>query len=52
MTHSSLGNHTTNTPGSVTFTCPQCQKAQILRTRNEREIVAKYACVCGFTGPN
>ena len=42
-----------NTAGSVTFQCPKCQDSTIIRTRNEREIAAKYTCTkCGFTGPN
>ena len=53
MTQSTLGNKTANTPGSVRFLCPQCQKVEIVRTRNEREIVAQYTCPgCGFIGPN
>lgn len=53
MATSTLGNNVANTAGSVSFTCPNCEQEQILRTRNEREIVAKYTCPnCGFTGPN
>ena len=53
MAHSSLGGSITNTSGSVTFPCPKCGKSTILRSRNEREIAAKYTCSeCGFTGPN
>ncbi|MBR9700741.1 RNA-binding protein [Candidatus Woesearchaeota archaeon] len=53
MSSSTLGNSTANTPGSVRFPCPKCGKSEITRTRNEREIVAKYTCPeCGFVGPN
>lgn len=53
MTQSTLGNTTANTPGSVRFLCPHCQKTDIIRTRNERETVARFTCPgCGFTGPN
>ncbi len=52
MSISTLGNETANTHGSVTFPCPVCGE-KIIRTRNEREIVAKYVCPkCGFEGPN
>lgn len=50
---STLGNNITNDSGSVTFKCPKCLKGTIIRTKNEREIVATYECPeCGFTGPN
>ncbi|MDD9952838.1 MAG: hypothetical protein OXR66_00715 [Candidatus Woesearchaeota archaeon] len=52
MANSVLGNSTSNMTGSVSFTCPSCKKEEIIRTRNEREIVANYSCKCGFTGPN
>ncbi len=43
----------TNKPGSVNFKCPKCGKAEIVRCKNCREIVAKYKCPeCGFEGPN
>jgi predicted RNA-binding Zn-ribbon protein involved in translation (DUF1610 family) len=53
MSKSSLGNNIANTTGSVRFMCPRCQEAEIVRSRNERETVAKYTCPkCGFVGPN
>lgn len=53
MVTSSLGNNVTNQAGSVSFPCPKCGETTIMRTRNEREIAAKYACSqCGFSGPN
>lgn len=37
----------------VTFPCPNCGKANIVRTAHERSIAAKYKCPeCGFEGPN
>ena len=53
MVRSTLGNNIANTSGSVTFKCPKCQENDIVRSRNEREIVSKYTCSkCGFIGPN
>ncbi|HIH24697.1 TPA: RNA-binding protein [Candidatus Woesearchaeota archaeon] len=53
MANSTLGNSITNTTGSVRFLCPKCNEQEIVRSRNERETVAKYTCVkCGFIGPN
>jgi predicted RNA-binding Zn-ribbon protein involved in translation (DUF1610 family) len=53
MANSTLGNNVANTAGSVNFQCPKCRQTTILRSRNEREIAAKYMCSsCGFTGPN
>jgi predicted RNA-binding Zn-ribbon protein involved in translation (DUF1610 family) len=53
MVTSSLGNTVTNMAGSVSFPCPKCQETTLTRTRNEREIAAKYLCrSCGFVGPN
>jgi predicted RNA-binding Zn-ribbon protein involved in translation (DUF1610 family) len=40
-----------NDSGSVVFPCPACGKP-IVRTKNAREIVGKYTCECGFSGPN
>ena len=43
----------TNVVGSVIFKCPSCDKAEIIRCKNCREIVATYKCPqCGFEGPN
>jgi len=43
----------TNETGAARFLCPNCGKAEILRTKNERQIVTKYTCPeCGFVGPN
>lgn len=52
MTSSSLGNNIANGAGSVSFLCPKCQQNTIVRSRNEREMAAKYVCTCGFVGPN
>jgi predicted RNA-binding Zn-ribbon protein involved in translation (DUF1610 family) len=53
MTQSTLGNSIANDAGSVSFACPKCKQGMIVRTRNEREIVARYTCPsCGFVGPN
>jgi len=42
-----------NDGGSVNFKCPNCSKAVIVRTKNERQIVTKYTCPeCGYIGPN
>jgi|FLOH01.1.fsa_nt_gi predicted RNA-binding Zn-ribbon protein involved in translation (DUF1610 family) len=39
--------------GTITFTCPNCGQHEITRTKNERQIVKKFACPgCGFEGPN
>jgi predicted RNA-binding Zn-ribbon protein involved in translation (DUF1610 family) len=47
------GKLVTNDKGSVSFPCPNCGEAIIVRTRSERENVVKYTCPkCGFTGPN
>ena len=43
----------TNDVGGVSFKCPNCLKAVISRTGNDRQIVAAYKCPnCGFEGPN
>ena len=43
----------TNDKGAVTFKCPNCNDYEIVRSKNARQIVAKYTCPkCGFTGPN
>jgi len=43
----------TNDEGGVSFFCPNCLKAKISRTGNDRQIVTKYTCPnCGFEGPN
>lgn len=53
MVKSNLGNIITNDKGSVQFNCPSCGKTNIIRTKNERQNVAKYTCPsCGFVGPN
>ncbi len=41
-----------NDPGSVSFACPQCDKAKISRCKSCREVSARYTCECGLTGPN
>lgn len=42
----------TNDKGSTIFPCPSCGH-EICRSKNAREIVAKYTCPeCGFVGPN
>jgi len=49
----SCKNDVTNSPGSVTFKCPNCLKTDIVRCPKCRKDAAKYACSsCGFTGPN
>jgi predicted RNA-binding Zn-ribbon protein involved in translation (DUF1610 family) len=53
MVCSSCKRRITNIEGSVIFTCPKCNKAEIVRCKNCREIVARYKCSnCGFEGPN
>lgn len=43
----------TNSQGTAVFPCPSCGETEIVRTKHERAIVAKYTCdKCGFTGPN
>ena len=47
------GRSITNDVGAVQFPCPQCLEEVIVRSRNARQIVAKYVCPkCGFEGPN
>ncbi len=47
------GASVVNDKGSVSFLCPKCGETEIVRSRNERENVVRYACEkCGFTGPN
>ena len=42
-----------NDNGTVIFKCPSCGKADIVRSKNAREVVVKYTCPeCGFEGPN
>ncbi|MCB9362310.1 RNA-binding protein [Candidatus Woesearchaeota archaeon] len=42
-----------NDVGSVSFMCPRCGKAEIVRSSKDRAIVVSYTCPeCGFTGPN
>lgn len=39
--------------GDVSFMCPKCGKAKIVRTKHERKLATQYTCPeCGFTGPN
>ena len=53
MVTSNLGNSITNDKGSVSFNCPKCAKSKVIRTKNERQNVARYTCKdCGFEGPN
>ena len=41
-----------NDSASITFMCPNCSKAEISRTRKERQLAIKYTCpMCGFVGP-
>jgi len=43
----------TNDTGSVIFNCPACDKEEIVRCKNCREIGARYTCnKCEFSGPN
>lgn len=43
----------TNDKGAVVFKCPNCKDYEIVRSKNARQIVAKYTCPkCGFVGPN
>ena len=43
----------TNDLGAVTFKCPACGKATIVRCSGCRKNAAKYVChECGFSGPN
>ena len=50
---SSTGKDITNDSGSVSFQCPSCGKATIIRSLEARKLATKYTCPnCGFTGPN
>ncbi len=50
---SSCKKNITNIVGSAIFKCPSCGKADIIRCKNCRAIVATYKCPsCGFEGPN
>ncbi len=47
------GASVVNDTGSVSFPCPKCGEAIIVRTKSERQNVVRYTCPkCGFTGPN
>ncbi len=42
-----------NDAGSVKFTCPNCEKYELVRCSNCRSNAVKYTCPqCGFVGPN
>jgi len=42
-----------NDRGSVIFKCPNCLKADIVRSHKCRILATKYTCPnCGFEGPN
>lgn len=42
-----------NKPGSASFKCPNCGKADIIRCFHCRELGTRYACKsCSFVGPN
>ena len=46
------GDKIVNEPGSATFKCPACGKAEISRSKKARELVKEYTCPsCGFIGP-
>ena len=50
---SSCKKRIANDTGTVTFMCPKCGKAEIIRCKHCREVAAKYECPeCGFKGPN
>ncbi|MFT4312398.1 MAG: zinc finger domain-containing protein [Candidatus Woesearchaeota archaeon] len=52
-TQQALKEELLNNTGSVQFTCPNCLKGKIIRTKNNRQIMARYTCTeCGFVGPN
>ena len=43
----------TNDPGAVRFKCPNCGKADIVRSKHNRITVVRYTCPeCSFEGPN
>ncbi len=43
----------TNEKGVTRFKCPNCGKAEIVRTKHQRRIAVKYKCKnCSFSGPN
>jgi len=41
-----------NDQGAVLFPCPKCGDYEIVRSSYARVNGLKYACVCGFEGPN
>ncbi len=42
-----------NAAGSVIFTCPSCEKREIIRCVDCRKKAVKYTCAeCNFIGPN
>ena len=42
-----------NDQGSTKFTCPNCNKGEIVRCAQCRKLGTKYKCpVCDFEGPN
>ncbi|MDI3544411.1 MAG: Zn-ribbon RNA-binding protein [Candidatus Woesearchaeota archaeon] len=52
MICSSCKKDVSNKKGSVSFLCPNCGKAEIVRCVDCRKRGTKYVCpVCGFVGP-
>ena len=46
-------NKSINLAGTIKFKCPNCGKAEIVRSQKERIRAIKYKCSeCGFEGPN
>lgn len=52
LTCTSCKTKITNLAGSVRFTCPNCDKEEIIRCNHCRKIATRYICGCGFSGPN
>ncbi|MCW1301442.1 MAG: zinc finger domain-containing protein [Candidatus Nanoarchaeia archaeon] len=52
ITCSSCGTDISTVSNSVSFSCPNCGKATIVRCGKCRKLVVKYKCSsCGFEGP-
>ena len=46
------GTKLVNESGDITFMCPNCNDAEISRSKKARELSKSYTCPkCGFVGP-
>ena len=46
------GTKLVNEPADITFSCPNCNNAEISRCKKARALARSYTCPkCGFVGP-